>query len=66
VVKEIEEKRREIQEKINEEMKKHPRSHQLSQVIFTDKPLPRTATGKIKRWEIQKTEEEKNGKNDQG
>ncbi len=64
VIKEIEEKRNEILEKLNEEMKKHPRSHQLSQVIFTDKPLPRTATGKIKRWEIQKTEEEKNGKNE--
>ena len=65
VIKEIEEKRKEILEKINEEMKKHPRSHQLSQIIFTDNPLPRTATGKIKRWEIQKTEEEKNGKNEQ-
>ena len=25
----------------------------LSGVIVTDRPLPRTATGKIKRWELQ-------------
>ena len=66
VIKETEENRDKTLNIINEEMKKHPRSHQLSQVVFTDKPLPRTATGKIKRWEIQKTtEEQKNGKNDQ-
>ena len=25
---------------------------QLSEILFTDQPLPRTATGKVKRWEI--------------
>lgn len=59
VIKELSEKKQEIMDKLGEVMKKLPRAHQLSDVIFTDKPLPRTATGKIKRWEIQKTEEEK-------
>ena len=30
-----------------------PRGQQLSGVHITDEPLPRTATGKIKRWELQ-------------
>ena len=30
-----------------------PRGQQLAGVILTDAPLPRTATGKIKRWELQ-------------
>ncbi len=30
-----------------------PRGQQLSNIIITEDPLPRTATGKIKRWEIQ-------------
>lgn len=64
VIKELPEKRKEIVEKLNQLMKKSPRAHRITDVIFTDKPLPRTATGKIKRWEIQKTEEEKNGKNE--
>jgi long-subunit acyl-CoA synthetase (AMP-forming) len=66
VIKELEEKRKDIIKKLGEEMKKHPRAQQITDVIFTDKALPRTATGKIKRWEIQKSEEEKNGKNDKG
>ena len=32
---------------------KRPRGQQLIGVIFTEDPLPRTATGKIKRWELQ-------------
>ena len=64
VIKELAEKKQEIMEKLSAVMKKMPRAHQITDVIFTDKPLPRTATGKIKRWEIQKTEEEKYGKNE--
>ncbi len=64
VIKELPEKRQEILDKLAQVMKKSPRAHRITDVIFTDKPLPRTATGKIKRWEIQKTEEEKNGKNE--
>ena len=30
-----------------------PRGQQITRVIVTDEPLPRTATGKIKRWELQ-------------
>jgi acyl-coenzyme A synthetase/AMP-(fatty) acid ligase len=30
-----------------------PRGQQLTGVIFIQEPLPRTATGKIKRWELQ-------------
>lgn len=30
-----------------------PRGQQLSGIYITDEPLPRTATGKLKRWEIQ-------------
>ena len=26
---------------------------QLAEILVTDEPLPRTATGKIKRWELQ-------------
>lgn len=29
-----------------------PRGQQISAVLFTDRPLPRTATGKVKRWEL--------------
>lgn len=64
VIKEDAAKEPVITEKLSAVMKKLPRAQQLSNVIFTDKPLPRTATGKIKRWEIQKTEEEKHGKNE--
>ena len=34
-------------------MAARPRGQQLARVIVTDAPLPRTATGKIKRWELQ-------------
>ncbi len=30
-----------------------PRGQQLRDILITDEPLPRTATGKIKRWELQ-------------
>ena len=31
-----------------------PRGQQLAGILITDEALPRTATGKIKRWELQK------------
>lgn len=30
-----------------------PRGQQIADIIITQEPLPRTATGKIKRWELQ-------------
>ena len=41
-------------EKTADLMRTLPRGHQLSDVVHIAHPLPRTATGKIKRWEIQK------------
>ena len=35
-------------------MATHPRAHQLTDVRVLGHPLPRTATGKVRRWEIQK------------
>ena len=31
----------------------HARSQQIAEVIYADDPLPRTAVGKLKRWELQ-------------
>ena len=59
VIKEAKEKAEELKQKLSEIMKTFPRAQQITDIIVTDTPLPRTATGKIKRWEIQKTEEEK-------
>ena len=42
-----------ILEKLRPVMAARPRGQQLARVIVTDTPLPRTATGKIKRWELQ-------------
>ena len=33
-------------------MENYSRSEQISEIFFTDRPLPRTATGKLKRYEI--------------
>jgi len=63
-IKEDEKNRDALTQKLASVMKELPRAQQISNIIFTDKPLPRTATGKIKRWEIQKSEEQKHGKND--
>ena len=41
-----------VQEKLRGAMSQLPRGQQLSEILFTDQPLPRTATGKVKRWEI--------------
>ena len=43
----------EIREKIRPLMRALPRGQQISQILITDEALPRTATGKIKRWELQ-------------
>ena len=64
VINETVKSREEILTELSEIMKEIPRSQQIADIIVTDKPMPRTATGKIKRWEIQKTEEEKNDNND--
>lgn len=48
---------KEIEKKLRPLMASQPRGRQLSEVIVTDAPLPRTATGKIKRWELQQRTE---------
>ncbi len=47
-------KKDEIAEKLKPVMDERPRGQQIAEYIFTDKPLPRTRTGKIQRWEVQK------------
>ena len=42
-----------IGEKLRASMRALPRGQQLAEILVTDEPLPRTATGKIKRWELQ-------------
>ena len=42
-----------LQQRLRALMAERPRGQQLSRILITDHPLPRTATGKIKRWEIQ-------------
>ena len=42
----------ELLKKLRPAMEKLPRGQQLTGIITVDGPLPRTATGKIKRWEI--------------
>ena len=43
----------EIMARLRPLMTGYPRGQQLSGVMIADGPLPRTATGKIKRWELQ-------------
>ena len=40
-------------QKLRPMMEQLPRGQQLTDIIFTEGPLPRTASGKIKRWELQ-------------
>ena len=40
-------------QKLRPMMEQLPRGQQLTDIIFTEEPLPRTASGKIKRWELQ-------------
>ena len=42
-----------ISEKLRDLMRTLPRGQQIAEIIVTADPLPRTATGKIKRWELQ-------------
>ena len=42
-----------LREKLRSVMNDLPRGQQLSGILITDEALPRTATGKIKRWELQ-------------
>ena len=42
-----------ILDKLRDVIGSLPRGQQIARVIVTDEPLPRTATGKIKRWELQ-------------
>ena len=44
---------RELEKRLRPLMAEKPRGQQLCGVVVTDRPLPRTATGKIKRWELQ-------------
>ena len=43
----------ELWRKIRPLMEQLPRGQQLTDIIITEDPLPRTASGKIKRWELQ-------------
>ena len=42
-----------LSEKLRPLMRQLPRGRQISDIIIIHQPLPRTATGKIKRWELQ-------------
>lgn len=53
------ESEKEIFEKLRPVMAQRPRGQQISKIIFVNEPLPRTATGKIKRWELQQRVEGK-------
>ena len=49
--------KKEIERKLRPLMAAQPRGRQLSEIIVLSDPLPRTATGKIKRWELQRRTE---------
>ena len=42
-----------VWQKLRPMMEQLPRGQQLTDILFTEDPLPRTASGKIKRWELQ-------------
>ena len=44
-----------VQQELRGVMAELPRGHQLSDIVFTDKPLPRTVTGKVRRWGLRLT-----------
>ncbi len=44
---------KELEQKLRPLMASQPRGRQITSVYVLDHPLPRTATGKIKRWELQ-------------
>ena len=41
-----------VLEKLRPVLEQRPRGQQINRVIFDPQPLPRTVTGKLKRWEI--------------
>jgi hypothetical protein len=41
-----------IRDMIRPYQEQRPRGQQISDIIRLDAPVPRTATGKIKRWEL--------------
>ena len=45
--------RRKVEELVGDVMKTLPLGRRVKSITFTPSPLPRTATGKIKRWELQ-------------
>ena len=45
--------RGELEEKLRPLMRELPRGQQLSDILIVEDALPRTASGKIKRWELQ-------------
>ena len=46
----------ELRARLRPLMEQLPRGQQIGHIYFTDQPMPRTATGKIKRWEIRREE----------
>ena len=42
-----------LSEKLRPLMRQQPRGKQIAEILIIDEPLPRTASGKIKRWELQ-------------
>ncbi|MBP5294926.1 MAG: AMP-binding protein, partial [Lachnospiraceae bacterium] len=44
-------------QKIRGVISARPRGQQIKDIFFSAKPLPRTAAGKLRRWELNKTEE---------
>ncbi len=49
----------ELFRKIRGVVSARPRGQQIKDIFFSAKPLPRTAAGKLRRWELNKTEEVK-------
>ena len=48
---------KELEKRLRPLMASQPRGRQLAGVYVVNHPLPRTATGKIKRWELQQETE---------
>jgi long-subunit acyl-CoA synthetase (AMP-forming) len=46
--------KKELLEKLQAVQEELPRGQQITDILLTKETLPRTATGKIKRWEIQR------------
>ncbi len=45
---------RTVLEALREPLARRPRGQQIARVLMVSQPLPRTATGKLKRWELQR------------